>query len=54
MKKDYFTWALMSGQTMLLAIGCYQIQEGQIGFGLFNVILNSMGLAVNIIGLLSK
>jgi len=39
---------LMAFQVILFAIGVYQLCEGKMFFGLFNIILNAIFFAVNV------
>lgn len=38
-------------QICLLAYGCYLLDQGSIGFGLFNVLLNGMSLHAQFINI---
>jgi hypothetical protein len=38
-------------QILLLAYGCYLLDQGSIGFGLFNVLLNGMSLHAQFINI---
>ena len=52
--KNLGTIFIMICQIFLIIVGITQASDGKIGFGVFNIIINTMGITINAINLLDK